>query len=45
MNEEIVWLFFEILLDSNPALEEIVPRALNALLGAQNIFYQKISEG
>ena len=45
VNEEIVWLFFEILLDSNPALEEIVPRALNALLGAQNIFYQKISEG
>lgn len=39
---EEVWLFFEILLDSTPKIEDVMPRALNILRGAQQAFYGKI---
>lgn len=37
-----VWLFFEILLDQSPAIEDIFPRALEILQAAQQRFYQEI---
>ena len=36
-----VWVFFEILLDSSPEVQDIIPRALAILQGAQQQFYQK----
>lgn len=38
-----VWLIVESLLDSNPKYEEIVPRALQILAGAQREFYASIN--
>lgn len=37
-----VWVFFEILLDTSPEVEDIIPRALQILQGAQNQFYQNM---
>ena len=37
-----VWVFFEILLDSSPELQDIFPRALAILQGAQQQFYQNM---
>lgn len=37
-----VWLFCEMLLDHTPNVEDIVPRAIAILHGAQQEFYQKI---
>lgn len=39
-----VWLAFEILLDENPEVESIVPRALNTLMHARDQFYAAIKE-
>lgn len=38
-----VWLFTELLLDSSPEYDDIVPRVLNILMGAQREFYDQIS--
>lgn len=43
-SDKTVWVFFEILLDSTPILDDIVPRALAMLKSAQNTFYTEISE-
>lgn len=37
-----VWVFFEILLDSSPEVQDIIPRALSILQGAQQQFYQNV---
>ena len=44
MNGESVWLFFEILIDGTPVFEDLVPRALDILLGAQAAFYKSLQE-
>ncbi len=44
MHGESVWLFFEILIDTNPVLEDLVPRALDILLGTQAAFYKSLQE-
>jgi len=38
-----VWLLIECLLDSTPELEDIVPRFLDILMGAQQEFYNQIN--
>lgn len=38
-----VWVFFEILLDSSPEVKDIVPRALDILQGAQQLFYKNMN--
>lgn len=38
-----VWIFFEILLDSSPEVQDIIPRALSILQGAQQQFYQNMN--
>ena len=38
-----VWVFFENLLDSSPEVEDIIPRALAILQGAQQQFYKNMS--
>lgn len=38
-----VWILFENMLDSTPEVSDIVPRALNILMGGQNDFYQKMN--
>lgn len=38
-----VWVFFEILLDSSPEVKDIVPRALDILQGAQQMFYKNMN--
>lgn len=40
---ESVWVFFEILLDSSPEIPDIMPRALNILMGARQQFYQNVN--
>ncbi|MBQ8695696.1 MAG: hypothetical protein IJ513_08685 [Bacteroidaceae bacterium] len=40
--DDSVWLFFENFLDSSPDVSDILPRALNALQGARQEFYDKI---
>ena len=40
--QDDVWVFFEILLDSSPEVQDIIPRALAILQGAQQQFYQNI---
>ena len=37
-----VWVFFDFLLDSSPELQDIFPRALAILQGAQQQFYQNM---
>ena len=41
--QDNVWIFFENLLDSSPEVEDILPRALNILLGAQQQFYHNMN--
>ena len=38
-----VWLSTELLLDSTPVYDDIVPRVLDILIGAQQEFYNQIS--
>lgn len=40
-----VWIGFEVLVDSTPVLDDIVPRALAILCGAQKVFYEAIQNG
>ena len=40
-----VWVGFEILVDSTPVLEDLVPRALNMLRTARQTFYEAIEKG
>ena len=40
-----VWVFFEILIDSTPEFDDIVPRALNMLKSAQYKFYEVLQNG
>lgn len=39
---ESVWIGFEVLIDSTPVLDDIVPRSLAMLRGAQQEFYKAI---
>ena len=39
---EDVWIAAEIMMDSTPELDDIVPRLLNILLGARKEFYDQI---
>ena len=41
--DDSVWVFFEILLDGSPELEDIVPRALGMLKNGQNEFYKAMN--
>ena len=41
--DDSVWVFFEILLDGSPELEDIVPRALAMLKNGQNEFYNAMN--
>lgn len=41
---EDIWLAFEIILDQNPEVDSILPRALNSLLHAQNVYYQSLRD-
>ena len=40
--DDSVWLFTECLLDSSPELDDIVPRFLDILQGAQHEFYKQL---
>ena len=42
--KDSVWIFFEVLLDGSPVLDDIVPRGINMLTGAQEFFYEKIKQ-
>ena len=37
-----VWVGFEVLLDSTPVLDDIVPRGINMLRAAQQKFYESL---
>lgn len=39
---EKVWLFAELLLDSTPVYDDIVPRVLDILMGTQQQFYEAL---
>ena len=41
--DEDVWCSTEIMMDSTPELNDLIPRLLNILLGAQNEFYETIN--
>ena len=38
-----VWAFFEILLDQSPDVKDIIPRALNILMGARQTLYENLN--
>jgi len=40
--DDDVWILFEILLDSSPDIQDIIPRALGILQRSQNLFYEKM---
>ena len=40
-----VWIGFEILMDTTPVLEDIVPRAVGMLCAAQKAFYAALESG
>lgn len=40
---ESVWAFFEILLDQSPDVKDIIPRALNILMGARQTLYENLN--
>lgn len=42
---QAVWIGFEVLVDSTPVLNDIVPRALSMLRSAQKAFYEAIEQG
>ena len=42
VNDDSVWLQCEQLLDETPVFSDIVPRSLNMLTQARDIFYQKL---
>lgn len=39
---QAVWIGFEVLVDSTPVLEDIVPRGINMLRAAQQRFYESL---
>lgn len=41
---QAVWLSFEVLVDSTPVLDDIVPRALDMLRAGQQVFYETIQK-
>lgn len=41
--DESVWAFFEILLDQSPDVKDIIPRALNILMGARQTLYENLN--
>lgn len=41
--DDSVWALFEILLDQSPAVEDIMPRALNILMATRQTFYENIN--
>ena len=42
--EDDVWIVAEQLMDSNPNFEDIIPRTLNMLVQARDVFYEKLKE-
>lgn len=45
LHDEEVWLQAEFLIDSDPGFGDIIPRSLNMLIQAQQLFYQELMEG
>lgn len=41
--DDSVWAFFEILLDQSPDVKDIIPRALNILMGARKTLYENLN--
>ena len=41
--DDSVWAFFEILLDQSPDVKDIIPRALNILMGARQALYENLN--
>ena len=41
--DDSVWAFFEILLDQSPDVKDIIPRALNILMGARQTLYENLN--
>ena len=41
--DDSVWALFEILLDQSPAVEDIMPRALNILMATRQTFYENVN--
>ena len=44
MQENEVWIGFEILVDSTPVVADLVPRALSMLNGGARKFFQALQE-
>lgn len=42
---QAVWVSFEVLVDSTPVLDDIVPRAIGMLRTGQQVFYEAIQKG
>jgi len=41
---DVVWVGFEVLVDSTPVLADFVPRRINMLRAAQRKFYETIQQ-
>ncbi len=41
-NDDNVWIMYELVLDSSPVYDDVIPRGLQTLMSARNVFYQKL---
>lgn len=44
INDDSVWLLYELVLDSTPVLDDIIPRGLQILMSARDMFYKNLKE-
>lgn len=44
MNDNSVWVLYEIILDTTPQYDDVIPRGLNMILSSRESFYQALKE-
>ncbi len=44
VNDDSVWILYEIIIDSTPVYDDFIPRGLQTLLHGREIFYQALKE-
>lgn len=42
VSDNSVWIMYELVLDSSPVYEDVIPRGLDTLMSAREMFYQKL---
>lgn len=42
INDDSVWLLYELVLDSTPVLDDVIPRGLQILMSSRDMFYKNL---